>query len=49
MEDKRNLRRVMIGTVLSDKMDKTVVVAVEPSVAHKIYKNIVKTTNIIVL
>ncbi len=42
--EERNLRRTMIGTVVSDKMDKTVVVAVETSVPHKIYKKIVKTT-----
>ena len=30
----RNLRKSMIGTVVSDKMDKTIVVAVETSVAH---------------
>ncbi len=40
----RNLRKVMIGTVVSDKMDKTIVVAVETSVRHKIYKKIVKRT-----
>ena len=36
--EERNLRKVMIGTVVSDKMDKTVVVAVETSVRHKVYK-----------
>lgn len=40
----RNLRKVMIGTVVSDKMDKTVVVAVETNVKHKIYSKIVKRT-----
>ena len=40
----RNLRRTMIGTVVSDKMDKTVVVAVETSVAHPIYNKTVKRT-----
>ena len=34
--EERNLRKVMIGTVLSNKMDKTVVVAVETSVRHKV-------------
>ena len=33
--EERNLRKVMVGTVLSNKMDKTVVVAVETSVAIK--------------
>ena len=40
----RNLRKTMIGTVVSDKMDKTVVVAVEDSVAHPIYNKTVKRT-----
>ena len=40
----RNLRKVMIGTVTSDKMDKTVVVAVETNVRHKVYGKIVKRT-----
>ena len=40
----RNLRNTMIGTVISDKMDKTVVVAVEDSVAHPIYNKTVKRT-----
>ena len=42
--EERNLRKSMVGTVLSDKMDKTVVVAVETSVAHPIYKKTVKRT-----
>ena len=40
----RNDRKVMIGTVVSDKMDKTVVVAVETNVKHKIYSKIQKKT-----
>ena len=40
--EERNLRKVMIGTVLSNKMDKTVVVAVETSVRHKVYGKTVK-------
>ena len=40
----RNLRKVMIGTVVSDKMDKTVVVAVETNVKHKLYGKIIKRT-----
>ena len=40
----RNLRKVMIGKVISNKMDKTVVVAVETNVRHKIYGKIVKRT-----
>lgn len=42
--EERNLRKTMIGTVISDKMDKTVVVAVEDSVAHPIYNKTVKRT-----
>lgn len=42
--EERNLRKTMIGTVVSDKMDKTVVVAVEDSVAHPIYNKTVKRT-----
>jgi len=42
--EERNLRKVMIGTVISNKMDKTVVVAVETSVSHKVYKKTVKRT-----
>ena len=42
--EERNLRRVMIGTVVSNKMDKTVVVAVETSVKHKVYNKVVKRT-----
>ena len=40
----RNLRKSRTGTVLSDKMDKTIVVAVRDSVQHPLYKKIVKRT-----
>ena len=40
----RNLRKVMVGTVLSNKMDKTVVVAVQTNVKHEMYGKIVKRT-----
>ncbi len=40
----RNLRKTRVGKVVSDKMDKTVVVAVEGSVKHPLYKKIVKRT-----
>ncbi len=43
-KETRNLRKTMIGTVKSDKMDKTVVVAVERNVRHKVYGKIVKKT-----
>ena len=42
--EERNLLKVMVGKVVSDKMDKTVVVAVETSVRHKMYNKIVKRT-----
>ena len=40
----RALRKTRTGKVISDKMDKTVVVAVETSVKHKVYNKIVKRT-----
>ena len=42
--EERNLRKVMVGTVLSNKMDKTVVVAVETSEKHKTYGKFLKRT-----
>ena len=44
MEQTRNLRKTMIGTVTSNKMDKTVVVSVERKVRHSVYGKIVKRT-----
>ena len=40
----RNMRKVKVGKVVSDKMDKTMVVAVEDSVKHPLYKKIIKRT-----
>ena len=40
----RNMRKVVVGNVVSNKMDKTIVVAVEDSVKHKLYNKIVKRT-----
>ena len=40
----RNLRKTRVGKVISDKMDKTIVVAVVDSVKHPLYKKVVKTT-----
>lgn len=40
----RNLRKTRVGTVVSDKMDKTVVVAIVDSVRHPLYKKIIKRT-----
>ena len=40
----RNLRKTRIGKVISNKMDKTIVVAVENNVRHPLYNKIVKKT-----
>ena len=40
----RNLRKTRVGTVVSDKMDKTVVIAIVDNVRHPLYKKIVKRT-----
>lgn len=40
----RSLRKTRVGTVASDKMDKTIVVAVTEHVRHPLYKKIVKRT-----
>ena len=40
----RNLRKTRTGLVVSDKMDKTVVVAIADNVRHPLYKKIVKRT-----
>ena len=42
--EERNLRKTRTGKVVSDKMDKTLVVAVEDHVKHPLYKKIVKRT-----
>ena len=40
----RNLRKTRVGKVISNKMDKTIVVAIEEHVKHPLYKKIVKDT-----
>ena len=40
----RNMRKTNVGKVVSNKMDKTIVVAIEDSVRHPLYKKIVKRT-----
>lgn len=40
----RNKRKTITGTVVSDKMDKTIVVAVNTFVAHPLYKKQIKKT-----
>mgnify|MGYP002424686332 FL=1 len=42
--EERNLRKTRIGKVVSDKMDKTIVVAVVDNVKHHLYGKIVKRT-----
>jgi len=40
----RNLRKTRVGRVVSDKMDKTVVVAFEDSIKHPLYHKVIKRT-----
>ena len=40
----RNLRKTRVGKVVSNKMDKTIVIAIEDHVKHPLYKKIVKRT-----
>ena len=42
--EERNLRKTRVGVVVSDKMDKTIVVAVKDNVRHSLYNKIVKRT-----
>ena len=44
MQEDRNQRKVRVGSVVSDKMDKTIVVAIQYSVKHPLYGKIVKKT-----
>ena len=44
MEETRGRRKTRIGKVVSDKMDKTIVVAISDSKKHPLYKKVVKTT-----
>ena len=44
MSTERNLRKTRVGKVVSDKMDKTVVVAIIDNVKHPLYKKIIKRT-----
>ncbi|MBO8142002.1 MAG: 30S ribosomal protein S17 [Firmicutes bacterium] len=43
-ETQRGIRKTRVGTVVSDKMDKTVVVAVERMVTHPLYKRTMRRT-----
>lgn len=44
LNQERSLRKSRVGNVVSDKMDKTVVVAIVDNVRHPLYKKIVKRT-----
>ena len=44
MSEQRNERKVRVGKVVSNKMDKTIVVAIEELIQHKLYKKSVKRT-----
>ena len=41
---KRNERKIRVGKVVSNKMDKTIVVAIEELIQHKLYKKSLKRT-----
>ena len=44
MTEERNLRKSRVGYVVSDKMDKTVVISIEDNVKHPVYGKIIKRT-----
>ncbi|MBP0959114.1 MAG: 30S ribosomal protein S17 [Oscillospiraceae bacterium] len=44
MAEERNLRKTRTGKVVSNKMDKTIVVAIVDNVKHPLYKKIIKRT-----
>ena len=44
MEEIRNFRKTRVGEVVSDKMDKTIVVAIKDSVKHPVQKKVIKNT-----
>lgn len=43
-ESERNLRKTRVGKVVSNKMDKTIVVAIVDNIRHPLYKKIIKRT-----
>ncbi len=45
MENKRNLRKERVGVVVSNKMDKSITIAVEGRVKHPMYGKFIKTTS----
>ena len=44
MSEERNLRKTRVGVVVSNKMDKTIVVAIKDNVQHPLYKKMIKRT-----
>ena len=44
MSERTTSRKTRVGRVISDKMDKTIVVAIEDRVAHPLYKKIIQRT-----
>ena len=44
MSEERNMRKTAVGHVVSNKMDKTVVVAIQDSVKHPLYGKVIKRT-----
>ena len=44
MSEERNLRKTRVGVVVSNKMDKTIVVAIKDNVQHPLYKKIITST-----
>lgn len=44
MSEERNYRKTRIGEVVSDKMDKTIVVAIKDRVKHPLYSKVIKNT-----
>ena len=44
MTEERNLRKTRVGRVVSNKMDKTVVIAIEDNVKHPVYGKIIQRT-----
>lgn len=44
MSERTTMRKTLVGKVVSDKMDKTAVIAIEDSVRHPIYNKIIKRT-----
>ncbi|WOC32592.1 MULTISPECIES: 30S ribosomal protein S17 [Caproicibacterium] len=44
MSEQRNNRKTEVGTVVSNKMDKTIVIAIKDSVKHPLYNKVIKRT-----